>query len=133
MVGESFAEKKELKDLQKKWEREWFKTVIEEILIVIAKHYHTGSITMGTILWKKPKRSWNLERTEVTEILTLITPLKKGSITSSSKTKCLRNCVNEGIKYFFKLFWFFLINYFKRIHKRKKKSAVCSLQLWSLW
>lgn len=60
MVGESFAEKKELKDLQKKWEREWFKTVIEEIFIIIAKDYHTGSIMMGTILWKKP-RSWNLK------------------------------------------------------------------------
>lgn len=62
MVGESSAEKKEeLEDLHKKWGREWFKTVIEEIFIIIAKDSHTGSIMMGTILWKKHQRSRNLE------------------------------------------------------------------------
>lgn len=62
-----------------------------------------------------------LGRTEITEILTLITPFKYGSKTSTSyKTKCLKNRVNGSAKDFLKIFWFFLINYFKGIHKREK-------------
>lgn len=134
MVGESSAEKKEvLEDLQKKWGREWFKTVIEEIFIIIAKDSHTGSIMTGTILWKKHQRRWNLEEQKYWHFLK--TPFKKwlNNIYVFQNTN-LRNCVNEGTKDFLKILLILLNKLLQRNPQEEKKpTAVCSLQLWGLW